>query len=92
MVEQIGTHKVGIALVVILAQTHIFVQIDGLDPGEVHLTVFIFLDEHLIGANGAAAGGQTQNTVGLQCYNGSDDITGLPADIGVVLCADDSHS
>ena len=92
MVEQIVAHKVGITLIMILAQTHVLVQIDGLDLREIQFAVFILLDQHLIGTDGAAAGGKAQNTVGLQRHNGSNDIAGLQADISVVLRADDFHN
>ena len=92
MIEQVVTHEVSIALVVILAQAHVLVQIDGLDLGEVQLAIFILLDQHLISADGAAAGSQTQNAVGLQGYNRSNDIASLQADVSVIFCANNFHN
>lgn len=66
MVEQVGAHEVGVALVVVLVQPHILVQVDGADLGEVQVTLLVPLDELLIGAHRTGAGGQAQDTAGLE--------------------------
>jgi len=91
MIEQVGAHEVGIALVVILGQTHVLVQVDGSDLGEVQLAGLILGDQLLVGTNRAGTGSQTQNAVGLQMDLGGDDIGSLAADIGVILGNDQSR-
>jgi hypothetical protein len=76
----------------ILGQTRILIQTDGLDLGEVQLAVFILLDQFLVGTDGAAAGCQTQNAVGLQGNDGSNDIASLDTDISVIFCANNFHN
>ena len=74
----------------ILGQTYILVQVDSLDLGEVQFAGLILGDELLVGAYGAGTGGQTQNTVGLQVDLCGNDVGSLAADIGVILCYDQS--
>ena len=91
MVKQVGAHEVGIALVMVLGQAHILVQVDGLDLREVQVAGLILGNQLLIGAHRAAAGSQAQHTVGLQINLGGDDVGGLPAHILIVLGANQSH-
>ena len=72
----------------VLAQAHVLVQVDGLDLGEVQDACLVLGDQFLVGTDGAGAGGQTQDTVGLQGDDGSDDGSGLAADVCVILGAD----
>ena len=91
MIEQVGAHEIGVALVVVLGKTHILVQIHGANLGEVQVARFVFGDQLLVGAHRAGAGGQAQHAVGLQVDLGGDDVGGFPADIGVILCNNQSH-
>ena len=50
----------------ILGQTRILIQADGLDLGEVQLAGFILCNQFLVGANRTGTGSQTQNAIGLQ--------------------------
>lgn len=77
MVEEVGTHKVSVALVVILGQAHILVQVDGSDLGEVQIAALVLGNQLLVGTDGAAAGSQAQNAVGLQLNLSSNDIGAL---------------
>ena len=92
MIEQVGTHEVSVGLVMVLAEAHVLVQVDSLNLGEVQLASFILLDQFLVGADGAGAGCQAQNAVGLQGDDGSDDIASLDADISIIFCADQFHN
>ena len=92
MVEQVGAHEVGVALVMVFVQAHILVQIDGGDLGEVQITGLVLGDQLLIGAYRAAAGGQTEDAVGLQLDLSGDDVGGLAAQILVVFRYDQSHN
>ena len=92
MVEQVGTHEVSVGLVMVLGQANVLVQVDGLDLGEVQLASFVLLDQFLVGANRAGTGSQTQNAIGLQGDDGSDDIASLDADVSIVFCTDQFHN
>ena len=92
MVKQIGAHKVCIALIVILGQAHILIQVYGTNLGEIQVTALIHGNQFLIGAHRAAAGGQTQHAIGFQLNLCGDDVCSLPADIGIVFCANQSHN
>ena len=91
MVEEVGTHKVSVALVVVLGQAHILVQVDGSDLGEVQIAALVLGNQLLVGTDGAAAGSQAQNAVGLQLNLSSNDIGSLTADVLVILGANQSH-
>lgn len=65
MVEQVMPHEISIALIVVSRQTHILIQVHSLYLRKVHIALFVPLDQLLINANGAAAGSQAQNGVGL---------------------------
>ena len=92
MVEQVLVHEVPVALVVGPGQTTVLVEVDGGDLGEAQIADLVpVLDQALVGAHGGAAGGQTQNAVGLGDDLGSDDVGGLAGHFGVVLGFDDSH-
>ena len=91
MVEQVGAHKVSIALVVILGQAHVLVQVHGSDLGEVQIAGFVLGDQFLVSTHGAAAGCQTQHAVGLQINLGSDNIGGLAAHVVIIFGANQSH-
>ena len=91
MVEQVGAHKVSVALVVILGQAHVLVQVHGSDLGEVQIAGFVLGDQFLVSTHGAAAGCQTQHAVGLQINLGSDNIGGLAAHVVIIFGANQSH-
>ena len=91
MVEQVGAHKVSVALVVILGQAHVLVQVHGSDLGEVQITGFVLGDQFLVSTHGAAAGCQAQHAVGLQINLGSDNIGGLAAHVVIILGTNQSH-
>mgnify|MGYP003300403364 CR=1 FL=1 len=92
MVEQVLVHEVPVALVVGAGQAAVLVQVDGGDLSEAQIADLVpVLDQALVGADGGAAGGQTQNAVGLGDDLGSDDVGGLAGHLSVVLGFDDSH-
>ena len=92
MVKQIGAHKVCIALIMILGQAHILIQVYGTNLGEVQIAALIHGNQFLVGAHRAAAGSQTQHAIGFQLNLCSNDVCSLPADIGIVFGANQSHN
>ena len=92
MVKEVGTHEVGVALVVVLGQSHVLVQVHGVDLGEVQVAGLVLGDQLLIGAHGAAAGSQAQHTVGLQLDLSGNDVGGLAAHVCVIFGANQSHN
>ena len=92
MVEEVGPHKVGVALVMILGQAHVLVQVHGMDLGEIQVASFILGNQFLVSTHRAAAGGQTQNAVGLQINLSGNNVGSLAADISIILGNNQSHN
>lgn len=91
MDEQVATHEVRVALVMISGQTHILVQIQGLDLGKAKLSSLIVDDQLPVGSHGTTACGQAKHAVGLPGDLCSNDISGIVADICIVFRVNQSH-
>ena len=91
MVEQIAVHKAPVAFRVILGQAAVLVQIDGGDLRKIQIPLVVALHQLLVGANGGAAGSQTQHTVRLHDDLRRNDVCGLAGHISIVLCTNDLH-
>ena len=73
------------------AEALVLIQVHGTDLGEIQVTLLIPLDQLLVGADGAAAGGKPQHGVGLQNNLSGNDVGSLTADIMVVFSTDNTH-
>ena len=91
MVEQVAVHKAPVAFRVLLGQAAVLVQIDGGDLRKIQIPLVVALHQLLIGANGGAAGSQTQHAVGLHDDLRRNDVCCLAGHISVVLCTNDLH-
>ena len=82
VIEEVGGHEAVVALRMALGKTHIFVHVESEDVLEADATCLIGLYESLVGANGAAAGRQTEDegllSGGLSSINLVDDVLSCP--------------
>ena len=65
VLEEVLPHEVSVALVVILGQAHVLVQVHGSDLGEVQIPGFIAFDQLGVQPQRGGTGSQTQNTFGF---------------------------
>ena len=91
MVKQILPHEKGIALLMIRAKPHIFIQINGPDAGKVQRVPPVFIHQIPVQPHRAAAGGQSQNRVRFQDNLRRQNAGCLPADIVVIFGTNDFH-
>ena len=91
VIEEVLTHKVVIALGIVVRKAAILVQVVGADLGKVDVALLVPSSELLVGANRGGAGGKTQHAIGLEDNLGRDDIGGLAAHILVVFSFNDLH-
>ena len=91
MVKEVGVHEVAIALIVGGLQTDVFVQVYGVDLGEIQALFPAAAGQLLIHADGAGTGGETEAAVGLFTHDLLDDIGAGSALTGVILGNDDFH-
>ena len=97
VVEEVGSHEAVVALGMTLRQTYILIHVEGENVLEAYAAFLVCLDEGLIGANGAAASGQTEDegllSGGLSGVNLTDDVLSCPfGHLIVVRFNDYSHS
>ena len=82
MIEEVGGHEAVVALRMALGKPHIFVHVESEDVLEADSPCLIGLYESLVGANGAAAGRQTEDegllSGGLSSINLVDDVLSCP--------------
>ena len=91
VIEEVLTHKVVVALRIVVRKATILVEVVGADLGKVDVTLLVPSGELLVGANRGGAGGKTQHAIGLEDNLGRDDIGGLAAHILVVFSFNDLH-
>ena len=91
VIEEVLTHKVVVALGIVVRKATILVEVVGADLGKVDVTLLVPCGELLVGANRGGAGGKTQHAIGLEDNLGRDDIGGLAAHILVVFSFNDLH-
>ena len=91
VIEEVLTHKVVIALGIVMRKATILVQVVGADLGKVDVTLLVPSSKLLVGTNRSRAGGKAQHAIGLEDNLGRDDIGGLTAHILVVFSFNDLH-
>ena len=91
VIEEVLTHKVVIALGIVVRKAAILVQVVGADLGKVDVALLVPSSELLVGTDRGRAGGKAQHTVGLEDNLRRDNIGGLAAHILVVFSFNDLH-
>ena len=91
VIKEVLTHKVVIALGIVMRKAAILVQVVGADLGKVNVALLIPGGKLLVSADRGGAGGKAQHTIGLEDNLRRDDIGGLTAHILVVFSFNDLH-
>ena len=65
MLKQIVVHEVVIALRIVSRQTHVFIQVEGDDFGEIHLTCLVSADQLSVYAYGRATCSKAEDAMPL---------------------------
>ena len=92
VVKEVLLHEVAVALLVGGLQADVFIQVHGLDLGEVQVALLVPVDELVIHPHGAGAGGEAHHAVGLQDDLGGEDIGRLAAHGPIIFGHVDLHS
>lgn len=91
MLEEVFPHEVVIALRVGGRQSHVFVEVEGDDFGEVELTAAVAFDEAAVEAQRGASGGKAQHAVGFATDERGDELVGAFAQRLVIREDLDQH-
>ena len=91
-VKEVLVHKITVALVVFRGEAQVFIQVYGLDLGEVQVALLVPVDELVIHPHGAGAGSEAHHAVGLQDDLGGEDIGRLAAHGPIIFGHVDLHS
>ena len=92
MVKEVGIHEIAVALVVGGLQTHIFVQIHTVYPGEIQTLLTAAAGQLLVHTHRAGTGGQTQAAIGLGADDLFKNVCCDGALLGIVFGNDNFHS
>ena len=85
MVKQIFLHEPAVALRVVTRKPAVFIQIEGLDMGEIKCSILITADQLLIEADRSGTGCETEDTGGIPSDFIREDVRGLFTDTGISL-------
>ena len=85
VLEQILPHEVVVALIVFRRQTHVLVQVERGDLGEIQTLFLVHPDQLFVQAQRGAARGQTEHTVRFPANQRRHDLRSLFAHLIVVV-------
>ena len=91
VVEQVGVHKIAVALLVRAGQAAVFIQVYGVHLGKIHLARLVHLGQLLINGHGRAAGCKAQLGVGLRVYKVANHARHHSAGFIIAVCHDHFH-